>query len=643
MLQNITPYLFFTGKGGVGKTSLACATAIGLADDGKRVLLISTDPASNLKEVLETDIADTVTPVSGITNLFAVNIDPEQAAEEYRNRAIAPLQGLLPDHEIAKMREELSGACTTEIAAFDEFTRYVTDKKKQPSGNGAAAGSGTIAKDGSSKGSMATQSTRTTQATRADNHAGSTDEDFDIVIFDTAPTGHTLRLLELPAAWSEYIEHNPDGASCIGPSSALKTNKERYERVVARLRDPQSTTVYLVSRPEPSALKEADRSSAELRELGLNNQHLLINGYFEPLDNGDPFAIKMKEMADQALAGMPGSLKELQMQTFPLRPYNLLGLERLRSVFQPLDSNFIRSTQSEANTEYRSDLPGIDDLIRDLTAGKDHGLIMTMGKGGVGKTVMAAAIARKLAQKGYPVHLTTTDPAAHIEDQIGPLEELPEHLTIGRIDPRKEKQDYIERVLASKSGSMSEENLKLLREDLESPCTEEVAVFQAFSKSIHQARRKFVVIDTAPTGHTLLLLDTTGSYHKEVLRNASLDPDRMKTPFMYLQDKDFAKLLLVTIPETTPVTEAARLQDDLRRAGIEPWGWIANQSMSAAPLSDPLLRQRAVEERPLLDLIARNHTDNLYGVPFIASDQIAAHLCESGEQPEEQSASPTVR
>jgi len=604
MLQNITPYLFFTGKGGVGKTSLACATAIGLADVGKRVLLISTDPASNLKEVLETDIADTVTPVTGSENLFAVNIDPEQAAEEYRNRAIAPLQGLLPDHEIAKMREELSGACTTEIAAFDEFTRYVTDKKKQPSGNGS--------------------------------NTGSTDEEFeeefDIVIFDTAPTGHTLRLLELPAAWSEYIEHNPDGASCIGPSSALKTNKERYERVVARLRDPQSTTVYLVSRPEPSALKEADRSSAELRELGLNNQNLLINGYFEPFDNGDPFALKMKEMANRALAGIPEPLKKLQMQTFPLRPYNLLGLDRLRTVFQPLDSSAIRSSQNESDSEYGSDLPGIDDLIRDLIAGKDYGLIMTMGKGGVGKTVMAAAIARKLAQKGYPVHLTTTDPAAHIEDQIGPLDEQPENLTIGRIDPRKEKQAYIEKVIASKSGSMSEENLKLLREDLESPCTEEVAVFQAFSKSIHQARRKFVVIDTAPTGHTLLLLDTTGSYHREVLRNASQDPDRMKTPFMYLQDKDFAKLLLVTIPETTPITEAAKLQSDLRRAGIEPWGWIANQSLSATVLSDPLLRQRAMEERPLLDRIARNHTDNLYGVPFIASEQIAAYLCESGEQ-----------
>jgi len=603
MLPNITPYLFFTGKGGVGKTSLACATSVALADEGKQVLLISTDPASNLKEVLESDIADTVTPVNGIKNLFAVNIDPEQAAEDYRNRAIGPLKGLLPDHEIAKMREELSGACTTEIAAFDEFTRYVTDKKKTSGGNETPGGDDP-----------------------AGSRASETETEFDIVIFDTAPTGHTLRLLELPAAWSDFIEHNPDGASCIGPSSALKTNKERYERVVEQLRNPESTTVYLVSRPETSALKEADRSSAELHELGLSNQFLLINGYFEPLDRNDPLALKMQEMADRALAEMPDSLKKLSMKTFPLRPYNLLGINQLRTVFQPLDFSSIVQSDITRN-EYRSDHATIDDLIDDLTAEKDHGLVMTMGKGGVGKTVMAATIALKLAQKGYSVHLTTTDPAAHIEDQISSAGQHPENLTIGRIDPEKEKEAYIEKVIASKSDSMSEENLKLLREDLASPCTEEVAVFQAFSKSIQQARRTFVVIDTAPTGHTLLLLDTTGSYHREVLRNTSLPKDRMNTPFMHLQDPDFAKLLLVTIPETTPVTEAARLQADLRRAGIEPWGWIANQSLSAAGLTDPLLRQRAVEEQPLLRQIAEQHTQNLFIVPYTADDRITARLC----------------
>ncbi len=620
MKLNITPYLFFTGKGGVGKTSLACATAVTLSDEGKRVLLISTDPASNLKEVLETGIADTVTPVNGTDNLFAVNIDPEQAAGEYRNRAIEPLKGLLPDHEIAKMREELSGACTTEIAAFDEFTRYVTDKRKSANGSGNPD-SGNPAPGNGSPDKNAREGRPASDASETEAEA-----DFDVVIFDTAPTGHTLRLLELPAAWSDYIEKNPDGASCIGPSSALKTNKERYERVVKQLRDPEATTVYLVSRPDASALKEADRSSAELRELGLSNQNLLINGYFEPLDREDPFARNMQEMADLALAGMPDSLRKMPAQTFPLRPYNILGLERLRSVFQPPDSSNLNAN-AVADTG-RDATASLDKLIADLTADRDHGLVMTMGKGGVGKTAMAVTIALKLAQKGYPVHLTTTDPAAHIDDQLDSAANLPGNLTIGRIDPKKEKKEYIEKVIASKSGSMSQENLRLLREDLESPCTEEVAVFQAFSKSIQQARRKFVVIDTAPTGHTLLLLDTTGSYHKEVLRNTQLSKDRMKTPFMYLQDQNFARILLVTLPETTPITEAAKLQSDLRRAGIEPWGWIANQSLAATGVSDPLLRQRAAEEVPLLEEIKERHSENVYSVPFIAESKIPKKLFE---------------
>ncbi|MGF1671197.1 MAG: TRC40/GET3/ArsA family transport-energizing ATPase, partial [Balneolaceae bacterium] len=472
-LPQITPYIFFTGKGGVGKTSLASATAIKLADEGKNILLISTDPASNLKEVLETDVTEKITCINRIENLHAVNIDPELSAEEYRNRVISPLENILPGHEIKKIREELSGACTTEIAAFDEFARYVAgDEDDQP---------------------------------------------YDVIIFDTAPTGHTLRLLELPAAWSDFIESNPDGASCIGPSSALKTSRERYQKVVERLQDEDATTVYLVSRPDGSALREADRSGRELDEMGLSNQVLLINGYFEPVDESDPFARKMKQKADKSLEQMPERLKNLQQLVFPLRPYNLLGLDRLRTVFEPLDKEKIKENSSSILTEQvESHLPDLDEFIANITADKNQGLVMTMGKGGVGKTVIAAAVALKLAQRGYPVHLTTTDPAAHLMDHIGNME-LPDNLTVDRIDPGEEKQVYIEKVLSQRGKNKTEEEINLLREDLESPCTEEVAVFQAFSKALHQAKRKFVVMDTAPTGHTLLLLDTTGSYHKEVL------------------------------------------------------------------------------------------------------------------------------
>ena len=592
MLTQITPYIFFTGKGGVGKTSLASATAVKLADEGKKILLISTDPASNLKEVLETDITEKITPVNGLENLHAVNIDPEMSAEEYRNRVISPLQDILPEHEINKIKEELSGACTTEIAAFDEFARYVAgDGEHQP---------------------------------------------YDVVIFDTAPTGHTLRLLELPAAWSEYIESNPDGASCIGPSSALKTSQARYQQVVDRLRDKDATTVYLVSRPDRSALKEAERSSKELMDLGLSNQVLLMNGLFEPIDESDPLAAKMKTTADEIIEQMPEHLKQMNRLLFPLRPYNLLGIERLRKVFEPLDKEQIRiDSQSILTEHHESNLPGFDDLIRDLTAEKSNGLILTMGKGGVGKTAIAAAIALKLAGEGYAVHLTTTDPAAHLMDQLGDIE-LPETLTVDRIDPRVEKQAYIEKVLKNKGSKLNAEELKLLREDLESPCTEEVAVFQAFSKAIQQAKRKFVVVDTAPTGHTLLLLDTTGSYHRDVMRNSSMDTGKLKTPYMYLQDSDFAKLLIVALPETTPITEAAKLQEDLRRSGIEPYGWIANQSMSATPITDPLLKQRAAEEVPMLQVMEDEHANRLYTIPWIAEELVLKRIMDGGNPIETQ-------
>ena len=588
MLPEITPYIFFTGKGGVGKTSLASATAVKLADDGKKVLLICTDPASNLKEVLETNITEKITPVNGLPNLHAVNIDPEMSAEEYRNRVISPLQDILPEWEIKKIREELSGACTTEIAAFDEFSRYVAgDGEEQP---------------------------------------------YDVIIFDTAPTGHTLRLLELPAAWSNYIESNPDGASCIGPSSALKTSQSRYQKVVERLRDKDATTVYLVTRPDGSALREAERSGLELMEMGLANQLLLINGYFEPVDESDPFAMKMKAMADETLEKMPERLKAMKQVIFPLRPYNLLGIEKLRKVFKPLDKEEIKSNSGSILTEdHESEFPGLEEMVEDIIDHKDHGLVMTMGKGGVGKTTIAAAIAIRLAQKGFPVHLTTTDPAAHLMDHIGNIK-LPENLVVDRIDPHAEKNAYIEKVLKQKGDNKTEEELKLLKEDLESPCTEEVAVFQAFSKAIHQAKRKFVVVDTAPTGHTLLLLDTTGSYHRDVLRNTHMDADKLKTPYMYLQDPDYAKLIIVALPETTPITEAAKLQDDLRRSGIEPYAWVANQSMSATVVSDPLLKQRAAAEIPLLEKMDKVHTDRLYAIPWIAEDRVLETMLRENNQ-----------
>jgi arsenite-transporting ATPase len=521
-LLKSTPYLFFTGKGGVGKTSLACATAIELADGGNKVLLVSTDPASNLEDVLESKVTEEINRIAGVENLYAININPEVSAEQYRDRVTGPLVDILPEAEIRKMKEELSGACTTEIAAFDEFSRFISGEYE-----GAK---------------------------------------FDVIIFDTAPTGHTLRLLELPAAWAEFTEENPDGASCLGPSSALKSSQARYKKVVERLRDREQTTFYLVSRAELSSLKEASRTSEELGVLGMTNQRLYINGIFKAINANDSFALKMQSLAAEQLDSIPENLKKLPLIDFPLLPYNVLGIQKLRSLFHLEMVKQLTLNESGPESGLTHHLIDLNDLVDEISANQKNGLIMTMGKGGVGKTLAASAIAVLLANKGFEVHLTTTDPAAHIQGFINQLTEIPANLSIDRIDPKLETQRYMEKIIAQKGKNLDEEGKKLLWEDLKSPCTEEVAVFHAFSKAISEAKRKFVVIDTAPTGHTLLLLDTAGSYHREIMRNANIEESHIRTPFMALQDEKLTKILLVSLPETTPMREAASLQDDLKRA-----------------------------------------------------------------------------
>jgi len=577
-----TKYLFFTGKGGVGKTSLACATAIKMADVGNLILLVSTDPASNLKDVLDTQVDENIRPVKGIDRLFAININPEKSAEEYRNRVIQPLEGIASKEEIKKIREDLSGACTTEIASFDEFSRFVS---------------------GETEGA-----------------------NFDVIIFDTAPTGHTLRLLELPAAWSSFTEENPDGASCLGPTSALKSGKERYLNVSERLRDASLTSYYIVARADKASLKEASRTSNELIELGMNNQLLYINGVFKAMDKNDQLAMNIEAMGDEQLETIPDNLKKLPLKTFPLLPYNVLGIEKLRSLFdtelQILISNRVLST-SIGTTQV---LKGIHTLVDELCSSQQHGLIMTMGKGGVGKTIAASVIAVLLANKGFDVLLTTTDPAAHIQDFIEQLGSLPANLTVERIDPKVETQRYIDKIMDHKGQGQSEEAKKLILEDLKSPCTEEVAVFHAFSKAISMAKRKFVVMDTAPTGHTLLLLDTAGSYHRDIMRN-STDAVRFRTPYMSLQDETLSKIILVTLPETTPMREAGSLQDDLKRAGIKPYAWLINQSLSMlCSISDPLLKSRANAEIEVIDTIKEIYSEKTFGIPFVAEKKLLPHL-----------------
>ncbi|MFW5968069.1 MAG: arsenical pump-driving ATPase, partial [Persicimonas sp.] len=534
LTEDPTRFLFFTGKGGVGKTSTACAAAIKLADRGKKVLLVSTDPASNLDTVLGTPLGGTPTPIEGVDGLSGLNIDPQEAAEAYRERVLGPYRGVLPEESVASIEEELSGACTVEIAAFDEFTGLMS--------------------------------------------SNSDASEFDHVVFDTAPTGHTLRLLQLPAAWTSFIETNERGASCLGPTSGLKNQQERYAEAMEVLGDGERTTLVLVTRPERDALAEAERTRVELEKQGVDNQLLVINGVFEATDRDDEVALKLEARSKTALDEIPDGLADLRSLQVPLKPHNVVGLEALREFFdapKPLEATPDEDPATDVDVDTLPRLTALADELEE----EGQGLVMCMGKGGVGKTTVASALAVELASRGVPVHLTTTDPAAHLQDD---LEEEFDGLRVSRIDPEAETEAYRQKVIERSRDDLDAEGLELLKEDLRSPCTEEVAVFHAFSKVVFSAKREIVIMDTAPTGHTLLLLDSTGSYHREMLRQTKDADVEASTPLMRLQDPDHTRVLIVSLAETTPIQEAAHLQEDLRRAEIEPHAWVVNRSLAAA-------------------------------------------------------------
>jgi arsenite-transporting ATPase len=564
-------FLFFTGKGGVGKTSIACASAVALAEAGKRVLLVSTDPASNVGQVFGLSIGNTITEVPAVNGLSALEIDPEQAAAAYRERIIGPVRDLLPPAEIAAITEQLSGSCTTEIASFNEFTALLADEE------GVA-------------------------------------DRFDHVLFDTAPTGHTIRLLQLPGSWTDFLQAGVGDASCLGPLSGLDKQRSIYATAVQALADPARTRLVLVARAQTSTLAEVARTHTELAEIGLRRQHLVINAVLpRSATESDPLARAVRAREQAALAALPVELADLPRDTIELKATNVVGLDALRAIFAATPQDPAPAASVELDV---LDAP-LAALV-DQLATQDHGLIMCMGKGGVGKTTLSAAIAVALAARGHDVHLSTTDPAAHLTETLqGDLE----HLTVSRIDPDEATRTYREHVLATKGAKLDEQGRAGLMEDLRSPCTEEVAVFQAFSRVINESRRRFVVIDTAPTGHTLLLLDATGSYHREIARQMG-ERTNYTTPLMRLRDPENTKVVLVTLAEQTPVLEAASLQADLERAGIRPWAWVINNSLAAARPTAPLLMQRAVAETREIDTVTHQHADRFAVVPMLANEPL---------------------
>ncbi|WP_404305465.1 arsenical pump-driving ATPase [Neorhodopirellula lusitana] len=569
-LETPTRNLFFTGKGGVGKTSMACATAVQLADRGLRVLLVSTDPASNLDEVLGTALASHPTEVESVPNLFAMNIDPEEAAREYRERMVGPYRGVLPDAAVASMEEQFSGSCTLEIAAFDEFAKLLGDQNATSS--------------------------------------------FDHVIFDTAPTGHTLRLLTLPSAWSGFMDDNTSGTSCLGPLAGLQAQQAIYKKTVSALGDAEVTTLVLVTRPEPSAFREAQRASEELQSLGVQNQHLIVNGVFQSQTPTDAIAVAMQRRGDEALAAIPQSLGELPRTTIKLANAGLMGIDSLRQVGQPEAVGSDQEAVSPVSLVSSASMTdGLGALIDELAA-PGHGVILAMGKGGVGKTTVAAAVAVALADRGHQVHLSTTDPAAHLAATIA-ADELP-GLTVGRIDPAQETADYRDEVLETAGADLDAEGLALLDEDLRSPCTEEIAVFRAFAKAVSEGTDRFVVLDTAPTGHTILLLDSALAYHREVSRQTNQISESVENLLPRLRDPDFTRVLVVTLPEATPVHEAAKLQEDLRRAEIEPFAWAINQSLNPLEVTDPALRHRQQHELPFIDEVKSKLAKRVALIPW---------------------------
>jgi arsenite-transporting ATPase len=600
-----TSFIFFSGKGGVGKTSMACATAVYHADQGHKTLIVTTDPASNLADVFEQRIGHKVTPIESVSNLWAMEIDADTATEEYKDRALAPIRALFPPEVIQVMEEQLSGPCTAEVAAFDRFVDFL-----DVSGPEGA---------------------------------------FEVVIFDTAPTGHTLRLLELPVDWSRHIEEAAEGSgqTCLGPVASIQEAKAKYDRAVALMRDPASTEFVFVLHPEATSIKETQRAVAELSKLGMETHQLIVNGIIPQQEGRNAFLAERIEMQTRYLAQIERELP-LPTERMPLLDEEIKGVARLRFVAGLLDGEEHagrgQGTHSVPDEEVQlcsTSLrewsgAGPGEVVPRLVPSNGHGrTLFFAGKGGVGKTALSCVTAVWLARHGYRTLLLTTDPAAHIGDVLGqPLGDEPaavvgvENLWAVQIDPKEAGEAYKARILKkARQQGRPPESLQAMAEELDSPCTEEMAAFDRFIDYASQDSYDVLVFDTAPTGHTMRLLELPldWSQQLEVKLYASAElaqadaaakarfgqvVDRMRDP----QRSTFA---FVTYPEATPIVEAWRAVEELRTVGIEPGLVVANQVLPAEQCTTEYFCRRSLMQARYLGEMAERFQTPVLIVPLL--------------------------
>ena len=610
-----TQYIFFSGKGGVGKTSMACTTAVRYADDGKRTLIVTTDPASNLADVFEQPIGHKITPIQGAPNLWAMEIDPDQATHEYIDRAMAPLRAAFPPQMVQVMEEQMSGPCTAEVAAFDRFTDFL----ELPSQNGSS---------------------------------------YEVVIFDTAPTGHTLRLLELPAEWSQSINSASEGngQTCIGPSVAIQDAKRKYERALATMRDPKQTSFVFVLHPEAIAIKETRRATSELAKLDIHTHRLIVNSIIPQEENGNSLFAARAKMQVRYLKQIETELT-LPTQRMFLLPGEIKGLVRLREVGKMFFDGALRAENyatTLSSATFTSSSP--TDVLARISPNGHRRTVFFAGKGGVGKTVTSCLTAVWLARQGYKTLLLTTDPAAHLGDVLGtPVDDAAApvlgqpNLWAAKIDPKTAAEAYKTRILDdARQRGRPESAIKVMEEELDSPCTEEMAAFDKFIDFASQPDWQAVVFDTAPTGHTLRLIELPMDWSQQIDVKvfASVDTSaaddvakqRFGQVIEMMRDPAQSTFAFVMYPESTPILEAWRAAQELGSVGIQPGLVVVNLVIPPEQATTPFVQaRRAMQEKYLAEIGERFATPVLQ-VPLMEQEvkglEMLARLGEQIYQPE---------